>query len=66
MRYYNAKCVISEEFWQQNLGYMQERNLDDIMNGIVKEKLGIIPEDLVWGGTANKTIKQSQINIFVT
>lgn len=29
---------------------MQTRDLDDIMNGIVKEKLGIIPEDLIWGG----------------
>ena len=44
-------CVyVAEVFWQQNLGYMQPRDLDDIMNGIVKDKLGVIPEGVVWGG----------------
>lgn len=25
-------------------------DLDDIMNGIIRDKLEIIPEDVIWGG----------------
>ena len=43
----------TEEFWDINLGGMQRDALDDIMNGIIKEKLGIIPENVTWGGNTH-------------
>ncbi|ELT93094.1 hypothetical protein CAPTEDRAFT_53367, partial [Capitella teleta] len=48
-----ADVPFAEVFYQQNVGYMQPRDLDDIMNGIVKDKIGIVPEDLVWGAQSD-------------
>lgn len=36
-------------YWQ-NVGRLQEQSLSDFMNGPIRKKLGIIPDNVTWGG----------------
>jgi len=34
--------------------------LDDLMNGVIREKLGIIPDDVIWGGQYNAVFRAQE------
>lgn len=52
----NVPVYLAKLYWQ-HVGRLQQDNLSAFMNGPIRKKLGIIPDDVVWGG-------QSQ-NVFI-
>jgi len=40
--------------------YLPESQLDSLLNGPIKEKLGIIPEKVSWGGQSNEVFQNMQ------
>ena len=44
-------------YWQ-HVGRLQPQSLSDFMNGPVRNKLGIIPDDVTWGGQSRKVYEK--------
>ncbi len=41
---------LSARIYEMHLAPMMQRNLDDLMNNEIREKIGIVPPDVIWGG----------------
>ena len=50
---------LGQLYWQ-HVGRLQEQSLSEFMNGPIRKKLGIIPDDVTWGGQSGDVfVKQS-------
>ena len=47
---YKSFVLITGDKYDLILGPMENWDLDQLMNGPIKQKLGIIPENVTWGG----------------
>ncbi len=56
-------CEISEAFYERNVASL-EKNQWDFMNGPIREKLGIIPDDVIWGSQGGAVFR-SQFGDFM-
>jgi serine carboxypeptidase 1 len=48
-------------YWQ-HVGRLQQQSLSDFMNGPIRKKLGIIPDDVTWGGQSAEVFEKQRID----
>ena len=48
-------------YWQ-HVGRLQQQSLADFMNGPIRKKLGIIPDDVTWGGQSAEVFAKQSID----
>ena len=48
-------------YWQ-HVGRLQQQSLSDFMNGPIRKKLGIIPDDVTWGGQSGEVFQKQRID----
>ena len=49
-------------YWQ-HVGRLQQQSLAQFMNGPIRKKLGIIPNDVTWGGQSEEVFKKQSIDL---
>lgn len=42
--------LFPERLYHRHVSYMQADDLASLMNGPIRQKLGIIPKNVTWGG----------------
>ena len=52
---------LARMYWQ-NVGRLQQQSLSDFMNGPIRKKLGIIPDDVKWGGQSGEVFTKQRID----
>ena len=52
---------LGQLYWQ-HVGRLQQQSLSDFMNGPIRKKLGIIPNDVTWGGQSAEVFAKQSID----